>query len=464
MGRAISQRDRGAVWRGSTISTTALVIWVLVIGAAVGALVYAIGRAADEVGEIDFSLDLPGNADTPVSYAPRAMHGASPTWVAQSRSSFASAPVVADGRVLVREPLGGMSAFDAHTGAELWTADVGGAPLGVEFPPVAADGMVYATGGDVLMTNGAEVLAAAAAADSGAAPTEVPVVALDAATGAPRWTTQVRGLGGHPVRVADGDLYVNAGSLLALDRVTGGVRWSAEVGNGARGGYSEPAVRADLVAVAGGDGQVHAFDRATGAPRWSVAVAPAATSGLSGAGAVVAATDAGFVVVSPDQEPELIGDASGPGQIRALDPATGAVRWSQPVGEVSGVGTAPTVYGGTVFVPGARLEAFDVATGARRWVAPVSGASAFSFTPLAISEGVVFVPGADGRLHGLDASTGVERSTVGAPSRVEGNPTPFPPAFTGSPQDTVFLPSASRRLYAYPSAVLTDAPRPEAGR
>lgn len=442
----------------------ALVVGALAVGAGIGALAYTLGRAIDEIssgwgdlGDFNVDLDLPGSgADS--SYAPTATHGVTPRWSAASADGFTSAPVAADGEVFVRDQTGQVRAYDAATGTPRWTREIGGAPL-VEFAPVAVDGAVFVTGGYAFRT---ELTARDLPpwSSSYTAP-EAPVFALDAATGAVRWRTAMHGAGGHPLTVADHDVYVNADTLAALDAATGVVRWVVEVGNGPMGGYSAPAVMGDTVAVGGGDGRVHAFDRATGVPRWTVPVsAPAGF--LDGAGPVVVASSGGFLVVGPDRDPDLPGDHRGPGHVRALDAATGSTRWTKPVRGLSSLGAFPTVHGTTAFVPGSELYAFDVADGTPRPGATVRAGTAFAFTPLTFAADDVFVPGADGRLHAVDTRTGANLGVVGAPRRdPKGRVVAVPPAIAG---DTAFLASGDRRLYAYPVTALTCRPPLGAGR
>jgi outer membrane protein assembly factor BamB len=62
------------------------------------------------------------------------------------------------------------------------------------------------------------------------------------------------------------------------------------------------------------------------------------------------------------------------GEVTALDPATGAVRWTKAVGD--GSSSEPTVDGDTVYVTGAgKLFALDLGTGNERWAREVAGSS-----------------------------------------------------------------------------------------
>lgn len=415
-------------------STTALVVGILGIGAAIGGLVYAADRFVDNLELPDLDFSLPG-AEAQTTFGPAAMGDRSPIWSTRLENPLSSAPVVADNRLFVRDGHGYVRAFDATTGVELWNLRVGGSPIGVDFAPVVADGVVYVSG-----ENGRVVDALAPSAGSG-------IFALDAASGAPRWTATVDGAGGSPIRVAGNDVFVDASQLVALDRTTGAVRWSAPVGNRGSSGYSQPAVTGHLVVVGGGDGSVYAFDRATGAQRWTRHVSETVQLG---AGPNVSATERFVYVTAPAHELGLIGDQTGPGQLRALDPVSGEVRWARPISGMSSVGTAPTVSGGIVYVPGAELAAFDAETGARRWTARVAGSRTLAFTPLTVAETIVYLPGADGLLHAFGARSGSRRGTAGArppgARDADAKVAPLPPAVADG---VLYLGSGDLRLYAY---------------
>lgn len=148
---------------------------------------------------------------------------------------------VADGRVLLGEPV---RALDAGSGAEVWRpADHEGLGEGV----AVRDGRLYAASGRT-------------------------VAAFDAADGTVRWTFEGEGEAFRSPAVADGTAYVRSiptehgrSSVVALDAATGEPRWRADLGacNG-----PPAAVGSDLVYVPTGNGTVEALRRDDGRVAW----------------------------------------------------------------------------------------------------------------------------------------------------------------------------------------------------
>jgi outer membrane protein assembly factor BamB len=202
------------------------------------------------------------------------------------------------------------------------------------------------------------------------------LTALDATTGAIRWTVSDDMVG--PPTVADGVLYVGTGShtLVALDAATGARRWSVpftSIG-------SSPLVANGMVYVPGIVGSEYgflAFSAVDGSARWA----------LPGSLSSAASYADGLVYISGSD-----------GILRALDAATGVERWRATGGSFT---MPPAVSGGLVFVGDTLLRAFDAQTGAPRWAV-----AAGSNPNLAVSNGIVYF--ASTQLHALDASTGQE--------------------------------------------------------
>ncbi|TDE10097.1 carboxypeptidase regulatory-like domain-containing protein [Jiangella asiatica] len=271
-------------------------------------------------------------------------------WIFEAGDALRGTPAVVDDLVVTGGGLaGGLYGLDAATGEQRWSVPTPGR-LTVYTAPSIVDGVVYAatgpsqdredtvyaldaaTGEQVWATDvGTSVFAGPAVgeglavvgnADAGE------LTALDAATGAHRWTLTRTGdyfIGG--ASIVDGTVYIpttdgdGGGSLLAVDAATGQLRWEADRHGDGQG--TTPAVYGDLV-IAGshGLGLVVAYDRATGVPVWQYAVAGAVS-------ASVMVTDDGFVV----------GGSQLDFRLWALDAATGELVWEAPAG--GNVTTAP---------------------------------------------------------------------------------------------------------------------------
>jgi outer membrane protein assembly factor BamB len=330
-------------------------------------------------------------------------------WSTGTGRRFTAAPTVAEGTVFTRERGGIVAAYDRASGARLWAVGVGSTPIGVDFPVQVLDGVAYVSGAQVQ--------------------------ALDAATGAARWSTAVKGgAGAYPLVVADTDVYVDAEDFTALDRATGQVRWTAAVGNSAILGYSQPAVSGDIVFVGGGDGAVRAFDRASGALRWSspVTLSP-------GAGAAPNVMVANGIVYATSAK-----------VVQALDSDTGVTRWSHALNSFNFAGTHATLVGGVLVVPADELRAFDAVSGAVRWSRPLD-ATVFAYTPMPVDGLSIYLSAADGRLHEIDAVTGADVAVLGTeppplPGRSSLPTQAVPPAVADG---TLYLASGDRKLYAY---------------
>jgi outer membrane protein assembly factor BamB len=117
---------------------------------------------------------------------------------------------------------------------------------------------------------------------------------------------------------------------------------------------------------------------------------------------------AGGVVYAPAED----GGPSGPGQVVAVDAATGATRWAVPTGAAEAPGGL-AMAGGRLFATpvgageGSPMAALDAATGRRLWTADLTpGTSTDFFDPPNVAGGIVYVTGGDTRMRALDAATG----------------------------------------------------------
>lgn len=223
---------------------------------------------------------------------------------------------------------GEVIAFDALTGRICWRAAVGP----TESSPLVANGLVYI--GD---WNGK-------------------VHALDAATGAARWTFQTGGKVKSAAALADGRVVIGSydSHVYALDARTGALIWkaSAQQRLGGRGTfYATPALAFGRVYIGSTDGKVYSFGASTGTLRWSYSTG-------------------GYVYASAAVWRRLVLVGSYSGRFFALDAATGEERWRfRAAGPISG---SAVVIGDVVYVStlARRTYALDAATGKLLWTFP----------------------------------------------------------------------------------------------
>lgn len=193
-------------------------------------------------------------------------------------------------------------------------------------------------------------------------------VAVDPATGAAAWTTDLAGgesTAGFGVAVSGEAVAVtlkhfaaaqpdrDSGFVAVLDRATGAVRWRTRIEGVADPGIvEEPVIVGGLVIVVTQGHDVRAFDLQTGAPRWSFDASYATGDQEYGSNGLAACD--GRVIVP-----------TGNLGLAAVDAATGTLRWrvsNVDGGSLLGVQCSH----GTVLALGAGLAVYDAATGARR--------------------------------------------------------------------------------------------------
>jgi outer membrane protein assembly factor BamB len=250
-------------------------------------------------------------------------------------------PVVAEGRVFTMDAEGTIRAFDADTGAPVWT-----------FEQESADGLI---GGGLAYDNGWLF----ATLSSGE------VLGLDVASGALVWTQPL----GVPLRAAptvaeDRVLVLTADNqLYALDGTTGRPVWRHAgffEGAGLLGGPS-PAVDRDLVVVPYSSAELYALRLDTGRPLWSDTVErPRRTQALD------QITDIdGMPVIADD----MVYVAGYGGQMAAIDARRGIRAWDIDVASTD----TPWLAGDFLYVLTTRGEVLCLlrSNGRVRWVSPL---------------------------------------------------------------------------------------------
>lgn len=286
----------------------------------------------------------PTNTEPPTTTRPTAAETTEETpepeppvvWKRSMDGEITAGPEGASESVYVGTGSGTVASFRAADGGEQWSYD---ADARIQAWPVRVGDTVFVVAGeDELFANHV-------------------VVALNADTGAERWTfapeewwLEVLGAAGNLLYVATADDAIESDgqTLYALSLDDGTVRWSGEIGDPSAGLVTDEAVYVPTY------GRLYAYDAATGEQWWTRAL-----RGYSYR--TVAATDGTVCYVASE------GDTRG--ELFALDAATGETKWSHD----EWFATSTTLHEGTLYVGGEHVAAFDPASGDRRWQADESG-------------------------------------------------------------------------------------------
>lgn len=291
-----------------------------------------------------------------------------------------SYPVVAGGRVFVTvaapdEDGTTLYALDARTGQNAWN-------------PVKLGGLYWWS---ALAYGGGRLYALTY---------EGRLTAFNPATGAPIWSVALDGQHSFtsPPTFSGGVVYTGGagygGTVYAMDAATGAVRWTQSVENG---DDSSPAVTPTGVYVSYACEQAYAFDPATGSPAWHH------ETGCEGGGGrtpVVAGDGSVWIRDNFDMAPVV------------LDPATGTTRATYAD---SGPIPAPAIDGHQgYFVADGVLRERYTPTLATRWT--FQGDGQISTAPIVVN-GYVYVGSRSGQLYAVSGATGksVWSTAVGAP-------------------------------------------------
>jgi outer membrane protein assembly factor BamB len=254
------------------------------------------------VGSTDMSLYAVNRAD------------GTQRWKYDTRGPISSSPAFHNGVVYIGSVDGLVHAVDAATGKARWTFATkgerrftapgihGAIPKTERMPdpfdvflssPMIANGIVFIGSGDQH------------------------VYALDAATGALRWSFATGDVVHASPALADGIVYIGSWdrNLYALDAATGRERWRYTTGNDTViynqiGIASSAAIADGLVFVGGRDGKFHVVDAKTGASKW------------------IHNNNGGWTIASPAVRNGVVYFPTSDGtRFKALDAMTGAVKF-----------------------------------------------------------------------------------------------------------------------------------------
>ncbi|CAA9387957.1 MAG: Outer membrane protein YfgL, lipoprotein component of the protein assembly complex (forms a complex with YaeT, YfiO, and NlpB) [uncultured Rubellimicrobium sp.] len=303
-------------------------------------------------------------------------------------------PVVAGGRLFTLDARATVQAFS--TGGEvLWSQSV--------VPPDAV--RPDASGGG-LATDGATLYVSTGYGR---------LMALDAATGQPRWTQDLDAPGSSaPTVLGDLVLIVSRDSTAwALEADTGRIRWTVPglASTATLAGGAGVAARGDVVILPHPSGEVRGVFPQGGLLRWTSIVAGT----RQGSAAAFAATDIGG-------DPVLVGDTvyvgNVSGRTAALNADTGETLWSIAEGAVSPVWPE----GDSLFLVNdlGQLLRVEAATGAVIWRADLPQAErrrgVTAFVGPILAGGRLIVGSSDNGLLQFDPATGAALGAVPLPA------------------------------------------------
>ncbi len=259
-----------------------------------------------------------------------------------ARVRLAAAPTIADGKMFVMDTAGSVHAYNATSGAPLWTTTT------------VKDGKnVDARFGGGASFEGGRVFAANGLGE---------VVALDAANGTEIWRAQPGGpLRGSPT-LANGNVYAVSqdNQLFALNQADGAVIWTQSGSPETQGvfGVAAPASAQGTVVAGFSSGELNAYRYENGRSLWADTL-----SRTSVTTSVSSLADIDAAPVIDNGRAYAVGQG---GRMVALELLTGQRLWEQ---NIAGIST-PWVAGEWLFVvtDDARLICLSRGSGRIRWI------------------------------------------------------------------------------------------------
>jgi outer membrane protein assembly factor BamB len=331
-------------------------------------------------------------------------------------------PVVAGGKVYTIDTIGSVRAFDATSGAPLWSTRFGDAK-GNE--AILYGGGVAVDGGRVYATNGFGYVAA-----------------LDAATGAAAWVVRP----GGPIRgapsVADGSVYVISqdNQIFALKAADGSTAWSNAAALEIAGvfGNGSPAIDRGTIVAGFSSGELNAYRYENGRMVWQDALS---RTSISTGVAALSDIDADPVIANG-----VVYALGQGGRMVALDLNSGQRIWEI---NIAGIST-PWVAGDWLFAVNdkSQLLAVQRLTGKIRWISQLprwlkesKKTGPISYSGPVLAGDRLIVAGSNGALINVNPTNGSFQSQTGAGGGVR-----FQPVVAGR---TLYLLTDEGRLLAY---------------
>jgi outer membrane protein assembly factor BamB len=325
-------------------------------------------------------------------------------WQAITGNNITCAPAVApDGSVYVGSIDQSLHAFDAD-GTLRWSAATGGL-LDTSAAAIAPDGTIYAGSNDGRL------------------------YAFAPTSATPRWAVTVASgssAGYAPAVAPDGTIYLRCadGYLYALNPADGVQRWRARTPGSTTQSYGSPTIAPDGTIYVGADDKKLYAVRPDGTIKWTFP----AENEIYTAPALDAAGNLYFGVLTS-------------GKLYSVAP-DGTPRWVY-AGATLGTSSSPVLSpdGGTVYFAAydAKLHAVDAATGAARWTFPL-GREVRASSPAVDANGVVYVGCYDGLLYAVNPDGTLKRTWATA-DWIRSSP-----AISGT---TLYVGSNDHKLYAF---------------
>ncbi len=333
-------------------------------------------------------------------------------------------PVVAGGKIYTIDTQGNVRAFDAASGAALWTAQFGDVSEKGSADLLYGGG-VAVDGGRVYASNGLGFVAA-----------------LDAATGAPAWTVRPGGpLRGAPT-VADGSVYVISqdNQIYSLKAADGTTNWTNAAALEIAGvfGNGSPAVDRGTVVAGFSSGELNAYRYENGRMVWQDALS---RTSISTAVAALSDIDADPVIANG-----VVYALGQGGRMVALDLTSGQRIWEL---NMAGIST-PWVAGDWLFAVNDKSQLLGVQrmTGKIRWINQLprwrnekKKSGAISYKGPVLAGDRLIVAGTNGALINVNPTNGSFQSQTEVGGAVR-----FQPVVTGG---TMYLLTDAGRLIAY---------------
>ncbi|NLA37785.1 MAG: PQQ-binding-like beta-propeller repeat protein, partial [Methanomicrobiales archaeon] len=345
-------------------------------------------------------------------------------WVAETGEFAEGSPAVHNGKVFVptwpdmnfadANPMG-LVCYDATTGAELWTNELGGAGIGSVSGVAIENGRVYLGGTDGCL------------------------YCVDEETGETLWEsdrideTAWFGLTSSPL-VYDGVIYTLSASdgVLHAFNLDGTVAWIFETGNGVLS-FTSPSACDGKIYCAGNRSQIFCIDPSTQSAVWTF-------------------YQGGSVKSSPVIGEDGIVYFTTSSRLYALDGATGTELWNS---FVTGTAATPALAGGRIYAGAYNgLHCLDMSTGDEIWHFP---ASEMNVAPVVAGSLVYAATNeAAGTLYAVDAGTGEEVWSYTLEVPADGT---FAAFFASSPavsDGVLYIGAENNRFYAFGDGESTE--------